>query len=420
MKGTIIEHLPKRGKKTFGYSLFLGRDETGKQLRQVKRGFRREKDAQDALRNAIEGHQRTPAAERAIPTFTEFFERWHAEYVKRECAPKTAERYYELGQYAVRLFGGVPLDKLDAMQLQTAVNQLSERGGRKTDEHPEGRPLAPKTVRHIAFLVQDCLKQAVDWDILAGNPMLKVRKPKVPRRRPKVADCDGLNRLLKSAAGTRVYPFIVLSAATGMRRGEVCAAEWSDLDWEKATLEVSKSLEQTKQGLRVKGTKSERSRRFSIPHEVLEVLRQHKIEQDKDRAMYGAGYRNLDLIFCRPDGDFYSPDRIGARVREAMQKAGLTGLSLHSLRHSHASELLSQGAPVTAVAERLGHASPNITLSIYSHALPADNEAVAKLWNNALGDVIRETRERDVRRRRLSQVITEEDQTKVIPIRSAS
>jgi integrase len=403
MKGTIIEHTPKRGKKTFGYSLFLGRDENGKQLRQVKRGFAREKDAHEALRKAIEEHERTPTTERAVPTFREFFERWHTECVKRECAPKTAERYHELGQYAVRLFGNVPLDRLDAMQLAAAVNHFCDCGGRVTEEYPKGRPLAPKTVRHIAFLVQDCLQQAVDWDILARNPMLKVRKPKVPRRRPKVADHAGLNKLLNTAAGTRVYPVIVLGTSTGMRRGELCAVEWSDLDWDKGMIEVSKSLEQTKQGLRVKGTKSDRTRSLSIPAEVLEVLQQHQRDQNRDRELYGSDYANLNLIFCRPDGNYYSPDRLGARVREAMQKAGLSNLSLHSLRHSHASQLLSDGAPVTAVSERLGHASPNITLGIYSHALPADNQAVAKLWNNALGDVIRETREQDVRRRRLSR-----------------
>jgi integrase len=66
-----------------------------------------------------------------------------------------------------------------------------------------------------------------------------------------------------------------------------------------------------------------------------------------------------------------------------MRRAGLTGVSLHSLRHSHASELFSQGAPITAVSDRLGHASPEITLGIYSHALPADNEMAAKLWDDA-------------------------------------
>ena len=110
-------------------------------------------------------------------------------------------------------------------------------------------------------------------------------------------DHGGLDKLLNVAAGTRAYPVIVLGAATGMRRGELCAVEWSDLDWDKATIEVSKSLEQTKQGLRVKGTKSDRTRSFSIPAEVLEVLRQHQRDQDRDRELYGGDYANVNLIF---------------------------------------------------------------------------------------------------------------------------
>src|SRR5215472_14414183 len=208
MRGTIIEHTPKRGKKTFGYSLFLGRDENGKQLRQVKRGFKRKKDAQEALRKAIEERECMPAVERSVPTFREFFERWHSDK-KRHCAPKTAERYYELGQYAVRLFGSTPIDQLDAMGLTDAVNQLSDHGGQVSKQHPKGRPLAPKTVRHTAFLVQDCLEQAVDWELIAKNPMRKVKKPKVPRRRPRIVNRTGFDQLLRDIEKRRLYPFVL-------------------------------------------------------------------------------------------------------------------------------------------------------------------------------------------------------------------
>jgi integrase len=189
---------------------------------------------------------------------------------------------------------------------------------------------------------------------------------------------------------------------------------------DNATLEVSKSLEETKQGLRVKSTKSGETRRFSVPAEVLEVLREHRREQDRQSELYGDSYANLNLIFCRPDGNYYSPDKLGTRVRAAMKNAGLSGVSLHSLRHSHASELLSNGAPITAVAERLGHASPNITLGIYSHALPADNAATAKLWNTALGDVIAVSRKKAESRRMLADVSPQAREKKVIILKSAS
>jgi hypothetical protein len=104
--------------------------------------------------------------------------------------------------------------------------------------------------------------------------------------------------------------------------------------------------------------------------------------------MFGTDYTGLNLIFCRPDGHYYNPDNLSCRVTELATKAGLKGAGLHSLRHSHASELLSKGAPIPTVSKRLGHANPNITMSIYAHALEADELAAAAIWDEAMKNVI--------------------------------
>jgi integrase len=134
--------------------------------------------------------------------------------------------------------------------------------------------------------------------------------------------------------------------------------------------------------LRIKSTKSEEPREIGLDDDALQVLRDHRIEQDRDRAH--------DMVFCQPTGAFYSPDRMGARVAELLRKAGLHGVSLHSLRHSHASILISEGVPIPVVSERLGHANQNITLAIYSHALPRDKRAAVKLWNKAIAESVEE------------------------------
>lgn len=116
---------------------------------------------------------------------------------------------------------------------------------------------------------------------------------------------------------------------------------------------------------------------------------------EQDKLNFGHDYRDNGLVFCQPNGSYYSPDRVGARVKEVLQKArGLSGFSLHSLLHSHASVLLGEGVPIAVVSERLGHADQNITLVIYSHALPTDVKAASKVWRNALADVISEDRSR--------------------------
>ncbi len=81
------------------------------------------------------------------------------------------------------------------------------------------------------------------------------------------------------------------------------------------------------------------------------------------------------MIFCQPNGAYYSPDRVGARVKELMKAVGLEGVSLHNLRHTNATESLRNGVPLAEVSRRLGHADQNITLSIYSHAMPVDESS---------------------------------------------
>src|ERR1035438_7279515 len=110
------------------------------------------------------------------------------------------------------------------------------------------------------------------------------------------------------------------------------------------------------------------------------------------RRMFGADYIDCNLIFCQPDGRYYSPVRLGARVVELMRKVGLHGVSLHALRHSHASILLSKGVPPAVVSQRLGDADQNITLSTYRHALPVYARAAAKVWNASMAEVIARAR----------------------------
>ncbi|HEY1754190.1 MAG TPA: tyrosine-type recombinase/integrase [Bryobacteraceae bacterium] len=336
--------------------------------------------------------QAAEASEKAGPPFPQYFNYWIKEHASRRCAPKTLERYRDIGRYLIRELGSVRLNEMTTAKIQEAIHRLKDHGGLRTKAEPQGRPLAPKTVRHMGSLLYTVLSDADRLGVLRiPHPMAnrRVLLPKLVKRRPPVLDEGKLQTLFERAHDTRLYPFVVLAAATGCRRGELLALQWTDIDLVTGLLTVSKSLEQTKAtGLRVKCTKSEEPRQLGVPEWAIEVLNEHRTEQDRDRALFGARYIDNNLIFCQPDGNYYSPDRLGARVVELMRKVGLQGVSLHSLRHSHASILLSNGVPVAVVSQRLGHADQNITLSIYSHALPADSRAAAKIWNNSMAEVI--------------------------------
>jgi integrase len=128
---------------------------------------------------------------------------------------------------------------------------------------------------HVFCVVGAVLKKARKWKIVDRNPMEDVDRPKrdKAKARPRVLDSAGLKSLLDRAATTRLYPLLVLAAATGCRRGELLALEWSDLNLNTGVLSVSKSLEETRGGLRVKPTKSNKPRAFPVPASALAVLK---------------------------------------------------------------------------------------------------------------------------------------------------
>ncbi len=384
MNGTITRRARKGGKFSWGYVFDAGEDE-GKRVQLTKSGFATKREAGEALRDAIamEQTRRGMSPANASPTFAEFFGRWMREHAARRCSPKTLEAYGQHGAYAIREFGTVPLNKLTAELLEGSINKLRDSGGRT------GKPLSSKTIGHILFVVNAALRKALKWRLIECNCMDQVDRPvKKAKAAPKVLDNAAMKIFLDRAANTRLYPLLVLAAATGCRRGELLAIQWSDINFKTGAMNVSKSLEETRNGLRVKPTKSDRPRQVAVPAAALAVLEQHRAEQDRDRGMFGADYQEHDLVFCRPDGAHYCPDQMSVRVTGFARKIGLPGIGLHSLRHSHASQLISSGLPITAVSDRLGHANSAITLSIYSHALPADANAAAEVWNATMSNAI--------------------------------
>jgi integrase len=382
MRGTIIEHVCKNGKKSWGYSFFAGRDENGKRIQKLKRGFPKKGDAEEALRTAIEEHQKEPVTtDPSLRTLNEVFEEWMTKRVRRECTPRTVEAYLDQGGYVLRRIGGLALREITRNRIEDTIHEIADRGGIATMQHPQGRPLSRKSVRGIGFVLHGCLAYAVYRDYIGKHPMEGLKLPKLEKnRKPKVVEADEFEKVLHLASGTRLFPLIVVAEASGCRRGELCALTWPDIDMTTGVMTVSKSVEETKAGgLRIKGTKSDKPRDVVLPAYALEVLERWKTEQDRDRELYGAAYAGHGLVFCRPDGEYYRPKQVSARVREVMRKAGLRR-SLHCLRHAHASGMLSKGVPVAAVAERLGHANANVTLSIYAHALKRDRDIAAAVW----------------------------------------
>src|SRR5262249_15097033 len=179
----------------------------------------------------------------------------------------------------------------------------------------------------------------------------------------------GLRGALRSIA--------IVALGTGMRRGELCALRWQDVDLERGVLEVKQSLEQTKAGLRFKPPKSARGRRtISLSPSVIEVLKEHRRHQLEMRMKLGQGKPPGDaLVFARWDGQPRTPNVLTDKFSNAMSAIGLPHATLHTLRHTHASMLIRSGMDIVTISRRLGHSSATITLGVYGHLISSKDGA---------------------------------------------
>ena len=385
MKGCTFKRKMAHG-ITWGYSIDMGKDEvTGKRLRKFESGFSKKGEADDALKRALVEIEDGTAAKPTPKTFSEFIEEWFKQHAAQNCTLKTAERYRQLAAYAMPTLGKVQLRSITPLALERLYGRLRESGGQK------GRPLSVKSVRHVAGLIHVALQTAIRWKLLKVNPASACILPKAERHEARVVEKGQLSFLLDAARvkAEWLYALVVLAVASGLRRGELLALQWSDCDLHNAVLTVSKSLEQTRAGVRVKTTKSGKARYVPLPSVAVDALRAHREQQDELRAQFGTDYHaDKDLVFAAPWGDYLKPNTVSPAVCLLAEKCGLKGISLHSLRHTHGSQLLSQGVPLPTVSRRLGHSNTAITAAIYSHAFQADEAAAAVTWNKAMEQTI--------------------------------
>jgi integrase len=245
--------------------------------------------------------------------------------------------------------------------------------------------LSPQTILHHHRILSEALKQAVQLQLLIRNPADAVKPPRVPDRVVKVLNHAEIQWLLELAEGTRCYVPIMLAVCAGLRRGEILALRWSDLDWDNAVLRVERAVEETKTSVGMKPPKSKRGRRrVTLPSIAIEALKQHRSYQDEYRAKLGPDYEDNGLICCVEDGRLWTPSAFTSAYRDLLRRRKLTGPNFHALRHAHASHLISQGTDVATVSARLGHSRTGFTLDTYVHQLPGQDEQAAQRLDVAL------------------------------------
>lgn len=306
--------------------------------------------------------------------------------------PSTLDAYRGMvTAYVVPRIGHVPLTKLDTATLDAFYGQLLADGrAHRRPGEPAG--LSPKTVRNVAGLLSKALRDAVRWQLISHSPAVQAEPPAKASPEMRCWTPAQLGAFLDHVADDRLYAVWLLAATTGARRGELLGLRWTDLDL-PATGQGRMRVVTTR--VRAGGAivevppKTARGRRVvSLDPEVVAALRTFRKARQEEGLALGLPWNAGGLVVAHPDGVGVHPRGLTRWFYAHARVAGLPPIRLHDLRHSSVTTALAAGVPVKVVSQRIGHANITVTMSVYAHVLPGDDEAAA----DAIAALIRGTR----------------------------
>jgi integrase len=368
----VSGHIRRRGERSWEIKFDLGRDPvTGKRETRYHsfKGTKREAQA-ELIRlsaEAIKGVYIDATAE----SVGQFLDRWSRDWATHNVSPKTFERYCGLIDKQILPFiGPLPIQKLRAIHLTELYAKLLGDDTR----------LSARTVGLVHRLLHLALKHAAQWGVVQQNVVGHVAPPRVAATEIEIIREDEIMTVLRKLRGRSIYTIAAIALATGMRRGELLALRWQDIDFGAGTLRIAQSLEETKAGLRFTSPKTKHGRRtITIPPSIVAELRAHWKAQQEQRLALGLGKASdAALVFPTWDGKPRSPVALTKEWTRAMNKAGLK-IRLHGLRHTHASSLIAAGVDILTISRRLGHASPTTTLGVYGHLYSNTDDKAAQI-----------------------------------------
>lgn len=371
-------YIRQRSEGSWTLQWYLGTGANGKRQYGSKtiRGTKRE--AQAELRRILHEVETGQYAKPTKLTVADFLRRWLRDYASTSVTGTTFERYEGIvEQHLIPALGGIELSKLQPIQVQEYYRKAQESGG------AGGGRLSSTTVHQHHAVLHKALRCAVRWRLLTVNVCDAVDSPRVVSKERPAFTQDEIQTLVKFADGTPNGPLVLLAASTGARLGELLALTWGDLDGDRGCIKITKSLEQTRSGLKVKEPKSAKGRRnIPLPENVVRRLLLYREQQEAQAEAAGELWQENGLICCDGIGGYRRPCTVSSAFRELAKRAGVRTMGIHALRHAHASLLANRGWSPKIIQERLGHSTIAVTMDIYSHVLPTTQQEAADSLND--------------------------------------
>lgn len=373
----------KRQNGVWELRVYIGRDPITGNPRQVSKTFHGgSRAADEALRDLVDKHgEGRPDGVGA--TFGQLLDKWLEESERMDLSPTTIRTYRAQADQIIRpRLGKVTLTRLSSKHLDDFYGQMKD----------EGR--SPKTIRNYHAIISSALHQGVRWEWVRENVAEKAKPPRLSQRRVTAPSIDAVRSVIEAAEDRdpRLAPLLMLAALTGMRRGELCALRWTDVDFERGELDVSRSLVVVPGGVAEKGTKTHRFRIVALDVVGTALLQRHRATVDDWAQQAQATVPEDAYVFSHAvDGSKpFRPDNVTGFFTRVRDSLGLHDVRLHDLRHFTATQLIGAGVDVRTVAGRLGHSDPSVTLRVYSHALEERDRAAADIMGQVLSPTTRD------------------------------
>jgi integrase len=377
-------HIRRRGTDSWELKFDVDRDGTGKRLTKYRSFKGKKRDAAAELVRLMAAVNRGDYTDPTKTTLSEFLDRWET-WALTQLSAKTHERYRELAAHHVRPhLGAMRIQRIKTADFAALYGQLQRP---KSDG---GAGLAPRTIGHVHRLLHRVFSHASKWGVITSNPVAAAEPPRVTRSEIEILAPDQIKTIVHALRGRPLYLIAVIGLATGMRRGEMAALRWSDVDLDGGKIRVERSLEQTNAGVVAKVPKTKAGRRtISIPRSIVTELRSHWSQQQEQRLALGLGRAADDGFVCtRPDATRWPPDLLSTAWARTVSRLKLPKVTLHALRHTHVSQLIASGLDVVTVSRRIGHSNPTVTLSVYAHLFGDTDEQAAKVVEHAFAGML--------------------------------
>ena len=347
-----------------------GHDENGKAIRKNVLG-KSQAEVKEKLRKAIEISQQLDISRSDSYTVEAWCKTWFELYSKPNIRPSTQERYWNhIRFHVVPWLGKIKLAKLTSRDIQKMYNEVKDHGRIKkgpNDHHDSS--LTASYIQSLHRMFHMCLDRAVKENLILRNPSDDCILPKREKKEMKTLKPEDMKAFLQEADRRGVLPMFYLELCSGLRRGELCALQWKDLDVKSRTISVSKQAVRVKGGgVDIATPKTATSIRIEyIPQEAVDMLiAEHEKHPD-----------NIWLFPSPVTGEMYYPDALSALNTKILKSLGMEHMRFHDLRHTFATMALQSGVDIRTVSGMLGHADPGFTLRTYTHTNPKMLEEAA-------------------------------------------